>query len=93
MLDRLLIAFISCVDRTLEYIRTLLRDMHGTWQLPLELIGEVAQCLLPDVVAYCESEEGKAEFANGNKNKKRARPDQPCSTLSVNLLQPSHPPG
>ncbi len=63
MLDRLLIAFISCVDRTLEYIRTLLRDTHGTWQLPPSVIQEVARCLLPDVVAYCESEEGKAEFA------------------------------
>ena len=63
MLDRLLIAFISCVERTLEYIRTLLRDTNGTWQLPPSVIQEVARCLLPDVVAYCESEEGKAEFA------------------------------
>lgn len=62
MLDRLLIAFISCVERTLEYIRTLLRDTNGTWQLPPSVIQEVARCLLPDVVAYCESEEGKAEF-------------------------------
>ena len=63
MLDRLLIAFISCVERRLEYIRTLLRDTNGTWQLPPSVIQEVARCLLPDVVAYCESEEGKAEFA------------------------------
>lgn len=63
MLKRLLIAFVSCVERALEYIRTLLRDTHGTWQLPPNIIQEIAQCLLPDVVAYCESEEGKAEFA------------------------------
>lgn len=63
MLDRLMIAFVSCVERTLEYIRALLHDKHGTWQLPPSVIQEVARCLLPDVVAYCESEEGKAEFA------------------------------
>ena len=63
MLDRLLVALISCVDRTLEYICALLHDKHGTWQLPPSVIQEVARCLLPDVVAYCESDEGKEAYA------------------------------
>ena len=63
MLNRLLIAFISCVERALEYIRTLLRDTHGTWQLPPNIIQEIARCLLPDVVAFYETTEGQEEYA------------------------------
>ena len=63
MLDKLLIAFMSCVERTLEYIRALLHDKHGTWQLPPELIGEIARCLLPDVVTFYETTEGQEEYA------------------------------
>jgi len=73
MLDRLLIAFISCVERTLEYIRALLHDKHGTWQLPPNIIQEIARCLLPDVVAYCESEEGKAEFAKWQAEQQKSK--------------------
>lgn len=62
MLKRLLTAFMSCVDRTMIYICNLLHDKHGTAYLPTKLIQEIARCLLPDVVAYCESEEGKAAF-------------------------------
>ena len=62
MLDRLLISFIFCVERTLEYICTLLHNKHGSWELPQELVREISRCLLPDIVEYCESEEGKAEF-------------------------------
>lgn len=72
MLDRLLVAFISCVDRTLEYICALLHDKHGTWQLPPELIGEIARCLLPDVVAYCESEEGKEAYAKWQQEQEKS---------------------
>ena len=72
MLDRLLVAFISCVDRTLEYICALLHDKHGTWQLPPELIGEIARCLLPDVVAYCESEEGREAYAKWQQEQEKS---------------------
>lgn len=73
MLNRLLIAFVACVKRTQEYIRTLLRDTKGTWQLPPSVIQEVARCLLPDVVAYCESEEGKAEFAKWQQEQEKSK--------------------
>ena len=63
MLDRLMIAFVSCVERTLEYIRALLHDKHGTWQLPPDLIQEIARCLLPDVIAFYETTEGQEEYA------------------------------
>ena len=28
---------------------------------------EIARCLLPDIIAFCESEEGKKEFAEWKK--------------------------
>ena len=76
MLDRLIIAFVACVDRTLEYIRALLHDKRATWELPQELIDEIARCLLPDVVTYCESEEGKAEFAKWKAAEDSKKKDQ-----------------
>lgn len=63
MLQRLLIAFVARVDRTMIYICNLLHDKHGTWQLPPELIGEIARCLLPDVVTFYETTEGQEEYA------------------------------
>ena len=32
-------------------------------EIPADLRMEMARCLLPDIIAFCESEEGKAEFA------------------------------
>lgn len=72
MLDRLLIAFVACVDRALEYIHALLHDKRATWELPPELIGEIARCLLPDVVAYCESEEGKEAYAKWQQEQEKS---------------------
>ena len=71
MLKRLLIAFVSCVDRTMIYICNLLHDKQATCRLPTDLIQEIARCLLPDAVAYCESEEGKAEFAKWQQEKSK----------------------
>ncbi len=63
MLQRLLIAFVSCVDRTMIYICNLLHDKRASGHLPTDLIQEIARCLLPDVVAYYESDKGKEAYA------------------------------
>lgn len=73
MLERLLIVFTSCIDRTRDYLRVLLQDKHGTCQIPTDVIREIARCLLPDVVAYCESEEGKAEFAKWQAEQQKSK--------------------
>ncbi|MBQ5607683.1 MAG: hypothetical protein IIU86_01505 [Oscillospiraceae bacterium] len=73
MLKRLLIAFVSCVDRTMIYVCNLLHDKQATGHLPSDLIQEIAWCLLPDVVAYCESEEGKAEFAKWQQEQEKSK--------------------
>ena len=73
MLQRLLIAFVACVDRTMIYIYNLLHDKQATGHLPTDLIQEIARCLLPNVVAYCESEEGKAEFAKWQQEQEKSK--------------------
>ena len=51
----------------LQYI---LRDKHGEGnppQIPDHIRMEIARCLLPDIIAFCESEEGKREFEEWKK--------------------------
>ena len=46
----------------LQYI---LRDKHGEGNpptIPDHIRMEIARCLLPDIIAFCESEQGKREF-------------------------------
>lgn len=73
MLKKLMIAFVSCVDRILICSSNLLHDTRGTARLPSDWIQEIARCLLPDVVAYCESEEGKAEFAKWQQEQEKRK--------------------
>ena len=40
-----------------------LNNSKGECELPQNLLREFAECLLPDIVAYCESEAGKKQFA------------------------------
>ena len=43
-------------------IEEVLRDNHGECEIPDDLIKEIARCLVPDIIAFFESEEAKREF-------------------------------
>ena len=43
-------------------IEDLLKDTHGECDIPDELIKEIARCLVPDIIAFFETEEAKREF-------------------------------
>ena len=43
-------------------IEDLLRDNHGECDIPDDLIKEIARCLVPDIIAFFETEEAKREF-------------------------------
>ncbi len=45
-----------------RFIYKILLDTHGTINLPDHEIEALARCFLPDILAFFESEEGKAEF-------------------------------
>lgn len=52
--------------RLLLCIQYALRNIRGEKYLPTipaHLRKEMARCLLPDIIAFCESEKGKAEIA------------------------------
>lgn len=52
--------------RLILRIQYLLRDTHGEGhlpQIPDHIRMEIARCLLPDIIAYYESEQGQKEFA------------------------------
>ena len=64
--------------RLLLRMQYILRDKHGEGnppQIPDHIRMEIARCLLPDIIAFCESEQGKREFeewkAKQERNKKR----------------------
>jgi hypothetical protein len=43
-------------------IEELLKDKHGACDIPDDLIKEIARCLVPDIIAFFETEETKREF-------------------------------
>ena len=43
-------------------IEELLKDKHGEGEIPDDLIKEIARCLVPDNIAFFETEEAKREF-------------------------------
>ena len=54
------------LKRLLLRIEFVFRDTHGEShipQIPEHIRKEIARCLLPDIVAYFESEQGQREFA------------------------------
>lgn len=63
VLERLITKIILWFYQLGWQICVLLHDRSGTCRIPDDLIEEIARCLLPDIVAYCESEEGKQDFA------------------------------
>ena len=43
-------------------IEDLLHDNRGQCDIPDEVIKEIARCLVPDIIAFFETEEAKREF-------------------------------
>ena len=43
-------------------IEELLKDTYGECDIPEDLIKEIARCLVPDIIAFFETEEAKREF-------------------------------
>ena len=62
----------GCFKRLLLRIEFVFRDTRGEShipQIPDHIRMEIARCLLPDIVAYFESEQGQKEFEEWKKGK------------------------
>ena len=46
----------------MESLRRILKDNRGECDIPDDLIKEIARCLVPDIIAFFETEEAKREF-------------------------------
>jgi len=56
------------------------RKESGAMDIPDYAIQRIARCLLPRLLAYFETEEGRRELASGNSNTTAANSDaSPCS--------------
>ena len=50
------------VDELVKRIEDLLLNSNGACDIPDEIIKEIARCLVPDIIAFFETEEAKREF-------------------------------
>ena len=58
--------------RLILRMQYILRDRHGEGNpptIPDHIRMEIARCLLPDIIAFCESEKGKREFEEWKKKR------------------------
>ena len=63
----------GCFKRLLLRIEFIFRDTRGENhipQIPEHIRKEIARCLLPDIIAYFESEKGRKEFEEWKENNK-----------------------
>ena len=58
-----------------KIIRQNRRGTGGDRLLPTNIIKEIAECLLPDIIAFYETEEGKKEFQEWKEQKERDKTD------------------
>ena len=54
-------------------IEELLKDTHGECDIPDDLIKEIARCLVPDIIAFFETEEAKREFDAWKKEQEKKK--------------------
>ena len=69
-----------CIDlpslNTDEFRRKLiaiLTDMHGVWEIPREELESIADVILPGIIKFFSTEEGRAEFEAWKKEQEQLK--------------------
>ncbi len=62
----------TCLGKIIEVLRKILADTHGECNIPDNVIRDLAKALLPNILAFFESEEGKREFDEWEKQREQA---------------------
>ena len=57
-------------------IEELLKEKHGKCDIPDEVIKEIARCLVPDIIAFFETEEAKREFEAGKLEQEKKKENE-----------------
>lgn len=63
MMERFLLWLFVLLENLKNHVAGVLQSKRASWEIPDNIIKEIARCLLPDIVAYCESDEGKEAYA------------------------------
>lgn len=74
--------------RLILKIQYLIRDKHGEGhlpQIPDHIRIEIARCLLPDIIAFYESDEGQKEFAEWKKAQNKTFQQQDKEKISTKM--------
>ena len=66
----------------IKRIEELLRDNHGECEIHDELLKEIARCLLPDIIRFLESDNGKKAFEQWKKRTIASREKNNNNTYS-----------
>lgn len=62
-LERIMLWLLILLEDLKNCAACILRSKRASWEIPDNIIKEIARCLLPDIIAYCESDAGKEAFA------------------------------
>lgn len=52
---------------------TILADMHGGWEIPKEELEAIADVILPGIIKFFSTEEGRAEFEAWKKEQEQLK--------------------
>lgn len=62
MLDKFLLRLYIWLDDTKRLITSILGNKQASAQIPKRILDELARCFLPDIIAFHESPEDRAEY-------------------------------
>ena len=69
-------------------IEDLLRDNRGECEIPDDLIKEIARCLVPDIIAFFETEEAKREFEEWKLEQEKKLAEKAKNEAMLTLASP-----
>ena len=61
-----------------------LKDNHGSLEIPEAVLRDIAKCLLPNIIAFFNTEEGKAEFAQWKEEQRKAQAENKKASADGN---------
>ncbi len=64
MLKRVFLRLFICLEEIKNRVIKILRDKSASAKLPKHVFDELARCLLPDILAFYESQDGHEEYEN-----------------------------
>ena len=78
MLDKFLLHLYIWLDDTKRLITRILGNKQASAQIPKRILDELARCLLPDIIAYYETVDGRKEYEAWKLAQTQQAPQRPA---------------